>query len=121
MAIQFNDTIDPNVGMWECAERGFLNGVEFYIKRGANDFFRGLLRAALGGHKDIVDFFIVKTKDDADIWDWGLYCAATGGHQQLVDMFIKRGGSLCWGIAGAINGKHGDMEKSLSERYLGKN
>ena len=44
--------------------------------------------AAIGGHKDLVEFFISKGAND---WNWGMRGAAEGGHQDLVDFFVAKG------------------------------
>ncbi len=44
--------------------------------------------AAIGGHKDLVDFFIAKGAND---WNLGMRHAASGGHKDLVDFFVAKG------------------------------
>ncbi len=43
--------------------------------------------AAEGGHKDFVEFFI---KKGANNWNWGMGSAALGGHKDLVEFFKKK-------------------------------
>ena len=47
----------------------------------------GLYGASLGGHKDLVDFFIEK---GANNWNGALRGASEGGHKYLVDFFENR-------------------------------
>ena len=63
------------------------------VKDHINHVNEGMFDAACGGHRDIVDFFIVK-----GAWDWngGMFWAAGGGHRDLVDFFIEKGATDWW-------------------------
>ena len=45
-----------------------------------------MYNAAVGGHKDLVEFFISK---GADNWNLGMQSAALGGHKDLIEFFQK--------------------------------
>ena len=78
---------DWDWGMYGAALGGHKELVEFFIEKGANMWNRGMMYAAEGGHKELVDFFIEK---GANTWNWGMHRAAIGGHQQLVEFFIEK-------------------------------
>ena len=61
----------------------FNDTAEYY----ANHWNWGMTVAALGGHKDLVDFFISK---GANNWYQGMKGAAEGGHKDLVDFFKQK-------------------------------
>ncbi len=79
-------------------------------------------RAARGGHKILIDFFISKGAND---WDNGMYWAGKGGREDLVEFFITKGANnLNDGIAGAARGGHKDLlefllqKKQINGEYL---
>ena len=65
---------------------GHKDLVEFFITKGANNWDRGMTQAALGGHKDLVEFFICK---GANNWEGGMEDAALGGHEDLAEFFHR--------------------------------
>ncbi len=98
---------DWNWGMRGAAEGGHKDLVEFFIDKGANNWNIGMYGAAEGGHKDLVEFFIEKGAKD---WNWGMYGAAKGGHKDLVEFFIEKGAKdWNWGMYGAAEGGHKDL------------
>ena len=104
----FDKTIsDPDKGMYECAKIGSMNGVQYYISKGANDWNGGMVYAAENGHRDIVDLMISKGAND---WDTGMACAAENGHRDIVDLMISKGAND-WdtGMACAAENGHRDI------------
>ena len=82
----------------------YLQIVYYFKKSGIN---RAMKLAAIGGHRDIIDFFIKKGATD---WNWGIIYAAKGGHRDLVDFFIQKGvTNWKWAISGAAQGGHQDL------------
>jgi hypothetical protein len=46
-----------------------------------------MYKAAEGGHKELVDFFIEK---GANKWNWGIYYATEGGHKEMINFFQQK-------------------------------
>jgi hypothetical protein len=114
--VYYSDKYTPNKAMEKLAEKGmkYINLIDFFIEKGANNWNLGMCGAAEGGHKELIDFFIEKgardwndgmreaekghkelvdffIKKGADKWNLGMYNAAFGGHKELVDFFIEKG------------------------------
>lgn len=98
-----------NLGMFWAARKGCKDLVEYFIKKGANNWNRGMEGAAEGGYRDLVDFFIQK---GASMWNEGLKEAAYSGDKDLVEFFIQKGADA-WvaGRAYAEVGKHKELVK----------
>ena len=80
LLIRYLDLDNLNRSMRFAAQEGHRDLVDFFILKGADGWNLGLAGAAQGGHKDLVDFFILKgTKN----WDIGMFYAAQGGHKDL--------------------------------------
>lgn len=100
----FDQTLTPpNHGLYECSKRGLKDGVDFYIRQGANDWNYGMRGAAQGGYRDLVDLFISK---GADCWNGGMYYAAYGGQPELVEFFFNKGANIQYGFDGLEYGRH---------------
>ena len=75
--------------------------------------------AARGGHRNIVDFFILK---GAHLWDYGMRGAALGGHRELVEYFISKGATsnyqFDWigAMACAFKGRHFELMEFFKEK-----
>ena len=95
-----------NYGMCGAAKDGHKELVDFFVKKGANDWNNGMRYAAKCGHKELVDLFI---KNGANNWNWGMYSAVEGGHKELVDLFIKNGANA-WNDGMRCSAKNGHKE-----------
>jgi len=103
-----------NGRMLRAAKGGHLDVVEFFIAKGANNWDYAIGSAATGGHFDLVEFFIAKGADD---WDWGMKDASGGGHLDLVKFFIAEGANNWnWGIYYAEEGGHDDIVLFLQDK-----
>ena len=92
---------------------------QFYLsilKYWDDDMNEAMINAALGGHQDLVNFFISK---GANNWNRGMYGAAQGGHKDLVDFFISKGAnSWNWGKNNALSGGHKDLVKFFKQKMI---
>lgn len=84
----FIKTINPNKGLCSCAEFGYEDGIEFYIKEGANDLNTALYIASRHGHKNIVELLI---SHGANAWNDGMCVATSRGHKNIVELLINHG------------------------------
>ena len=57
-----------------------------YLSLANNDVNKAMKRAAKEGNNGLVNFFI---SQGAHNWDWGMYEAALGGYKDLVDFFSQ--------------------------------
>ena len=78
----YGNYIKPTWIKW----REFYLKVVYYLN-GSNNWNSGMYNAAEGGDKDLVDFFISKGAND---WNWGMSAAAKGRHRDLVDFFRQQ-------------------------------
>lgn len=78
----------PNI----CCERGWLHSIAMlerkYAKSAYVNYDNCLYWACRGGHRELVDFFIIRGADD---WDIGLRGACYGGYREIVELMITRG------------------------------
>ena len=81
---------DWDKGMCWAAEVGCLDLVEYFVARGASEWYWGMRDAVSGGHWDLVEYFVGKGFSN---WDWGMSVAARWGNRDLVEYFIARGAS----------------------------
>ena len=96
-----------NFAMRKAARGGDKDLVDFFISKGANDWNYGMFYAAQGGHKDLAEFFISK---GANNWNRGMIHAAYTGHKDLVDFFISKGANrLDYGMEAAAAGGDKDL------------
>ncbi len=99
----------------KCASlKGDRNLVDYLITIGGTDWGKyewtcGMLSAVLGGHQELVEFYI-NNKGVTDRNEMGLTNAALGGHRGLVDFFISRG-AKDWvsGFMNALRGGHREL------------
>jgi hypothetical protein len=70
----------PNDCLQYFAIQGNVPLVKLAIKKGADDWDLGMMGAAQGGHKDLVDFFI----------ELGANESAYGGQKDLVEFFLEK-------------------------------
>jgi len=97
-----------NLGMEKAASGGHRDLVQFFIEKGADNWNDGMMSAAKGGDKDLVNFFIEKGADY--YWNFGMLRAARGGHRDLVQFFIEKGADHWdWGMLSAAEGGHRDL------------
>jgi len=103
-------------GMQGAAIGGHMDIVKFFIEKGAYDWNSGMDRAAKGGHIDIVQFFIEK---GADVWSWSMRGAARGGHMDIVQLMIEKGANDWYnGMEWAAWGGHMDIVKLLINKLF---
>ena len=82
--------------MFEAVRRNDMDMVQFFVLRGASDWANGMKFAAVGGNRNLVDFFIEKAKSEGEEWSrfyWnaGLFWSARGGYIDLMKFFIAKG------------------------------
>ncbi len=70
----------PNEGLWWASEIGAKYWVNYFIEKGATFFDWAMVRAAGGGHRDLVELMIKKGATD---FDWAMREAAKGGHREI--------------------------------------
>ncbi len=74
----------------------------------------GLLGAAQGNHKDLVDFFLSK---GADNWDKSLVESVKHNQKDMIDFFISKNANLDISIIAASKVNNWDLVKKLLEIY----
>lgn len=79
---------DWNWAMSSAASGGHISMIEFFIEKGANDWNQGMIDAVIYGSFPLVEFFVSKGADD---WNEGMKYAASGGHISMVEFFINKG------------------------------
>jgi len=105
--VYYLNKYDPNKAMIKVAKKGDKDLVNFFIKKGADNWIFGMKGAARGGHRDLVEFFIQK---GATWFNLGMEYAARGGHRDLVEFFIQKGAKeKSSGMRGAARGGHKDL------------
>ena len=77
-----------NWGMREAALGGHADLVRFFVEKGATLWNESMISAAFGGYVDLVRFFADK---GAANWDLCMIAAAHGGHADLVRFFVEKG------------------------------
>ncbi len=65
--------------------------IEYFIKRGANDFEKALETAVSIGDENLINLFIDK---GAKNWNKALYAAIVNGNNKLIDFFLKKGARI---------------------------
>ena len=119
--IEYSRSKSADFCMAKSALYGYLDCVNFFISKGADDWNEGMIGASKGGHLSLVEYFMSKKwrlsktvrtmnalmavaaegghlpiveyfiSKGADDWDWGMFGAAKGGHLSLVEYFISKG------------------------------
>jgi len=105
---------DKDFKIWRAL---FLTAVEWNRRR--DIIFEFCLReSAKTGHLDLVKMF-ANIEGECWCLEGGLFGAAIGGHQELVNFFIEKGArNWNWGWWGAIQGRHHDLiDFFLSKRF----
>ena len=117
-AEKFKKQYDWSFGMAGAALGGHLDLVHWFVSKGADQWNYGMCKAANGGHKSIVDFMISK---GANQWNSGLEYAALGGHLDLVNLFVSKGADQ-WNnpMAEAARGGHLDLVKFFVSKGANK-
>jgi len=104
----------PNECLYLFAARGNIPSTKVAIRKGANDWDRGMTGAAYGGHLELIKFFISK---GARKWHEGMYAAAEGGNLEIAKTPIERGADdFNEGMLKAAQGGNLDLVKFFIER-----
>ena len=107
---------------WYAGLYGALQGncnelIHFFVEKGAKNRNNNMYLAALAGNIDFVDYFITNGADDLNR---GLAGAARGNHKELVDFFIHRGAQdLRGALINATTGMHLEMIKYIVDKGAG--
>ncbi len=119
-----------NVALSAAAEKGDKTLVDYLLEKGATSRKNALEGAIRGGHRDLVDFFLVSQtgssqvpKDELNSFgmDLAISCAAENGHYNMVQFFVNTGRCdtkhnqlMRMIMEGAVRGGHIDIVKMLS-------
>jgi len=98
------NTYDLDKGMRKAALLGHKRLIDYYISKGACCFGRALYNAARGAHQEIMDSLLHKTSSG-----WAMEGAARGKHKFLIKSLMQVSANFNWGLEGAARGGHKDL------------
>ena len=78
------------------AKRRYKKLVGYMILKRTYDSSSAMIYTAIGGYKDLVEFFI--TKGVSDVWNLAMVYSTTEHNTDLIDFFIQKGAND-WGWA----------------------
>ena len=79
---------------------GHIKVVQLMIRKGINNWNKGLITACQGGHMDIV---ILMIDNGATHWNVALQMACYKNNKQLVDLIIHKGANHCFNCGQTID------------------
>ena len=87
-----NDTgLNLNEALFSAVKGKNMKLIEYFIKRGCNNFEKALETAVSIGDENLINFFIGK---GAKNWNKALYASILNGNNKLIDFFLKKGARL---------------------------
>ena len=105
-----NKGYSVEAGLEVAAETGNWELIHFFMRKDPENYNFGLQGAALGGHLDLIEFFIANGADYKEAMDVGLLSAAQGGHISLIDYFLEKGADgITNAVKGAARGGHKEV------------
>lgn len=108
-----------NNAMMIAAKNGLLDIVKQMVAKGAGEFKAGMREAALGGHLDVVKYFIQQYDIDIDLRaiSSAMSSAGLGGHLDIVK-YLADSGATDFGalLFAAAEGKHKEIMKYAAEK-----
>lgn len=102
------------VPLYLAAKNNDLESINLIINERSNLDY-GMQGAALGGHMELIEFFIEKGCKN---WNAGLMGAATGGNLNIVKFFHKKGAdNLNGAYLYALENRHNDIAEYLEDSF----
>ncbi len=108
--------------MFEAVRKNDMDMIQFFVMRGASDWFNGMKSAVKQGNRKLVDFFIEKAESEGEEWDrkeWntGLFWSSQGGHLDLMKLFIEKGADQLNSVlyAAAVGGHRNAIDYLISQ------
>lgn len=115
LLVYFNKPVDEYLGkineaLFNAAESKDKEAVEFLISQGATNWNAGLEGAAAGGELELVNFFLDKAGENAEL-DTAMAFAAEMKHYDIVRELADRGGDVGFGLRQSVNEDRLDLVK----------
>ena len=80
---------DANEGMVEAAKHGYRDMVDFFMRRGADDYVKGIYASAEGGNENLFYYFVGIAGPIRINYKELVYHTAIGGNQNIINFAMK--------------------------------